>query len=339
MASPPLSILANATVASSCGILLTVLLRKRFRILFGPGLAYFLWLLVPTSLLVLLLPAPSTGLKAVLAVPLSMPSLTSHVVEVSISSGPDWQMWLLRTWGIGALLFCWKLAREQRRFIASLGVMVGGDGDVFRAADPNSGPVVVGILQPKIVVPSDFDTRYALQEQALILAHERMHVRRGDLVINATCAFARCIFWFNPLMHFAGQLIRFDQELACDAAVMRNHPHSRKPYASAMLRTQLADGALPLGCYWPSTHPLKERIMVLQQPPARGLRRVIGQTLIGTCIVLVGYGSWAAQSDTGPTGAAARVTHADSEIRISSDTVQASEHGVRYTGNVILEMA
>ena len=78
--------------------------------------------------------------------------------------------------------------------------------------------------------------------------------------------------------------------------------------------------------------------MVLQQPPARGLRRVIGQTLISVCTVLVGYGSWAAQSDSGPTGAAARVTQADSEIRISSDTVQASEHGVRYTGNVILEM-
>lgn len=338
MASPLLGILANATVASSCGILLTLLLRKQLRMLFGPGLAYFLWLLVPTSLLVLLLPAPSTGLKAVLGVPLSMPSLTSHVVEVSIASGADWEMWLLCTWGIGALLFCWRLTREQRRFIASLGVMIGGDGGVFRAADLTGGPVVVGILRPKIVVPSDFDTRYALQEQALILAHERMHVLRGDLVINATYALARCIFWFNPLIHVAGRLVRFDQELACDAAVMRKYPHSRKPYASAMLRTQLADGALPLGCYWPSTHPLKERIMVLQQPPARGLRRVIGQALIGISIVLVGYGSWAAQSDAGPTGAAARVTYADSEIRISSDSVQASEHGVRYTGNVILEI-
>ena len=37
--------------------------------------------------------------------------------------------------------------------------------------------------------------------------------------------------------------------------------------------------------------------MVLQQPPARGLRRAVGQTLISVCTVLVGYGSWAAQAD------------------------------------------
>jgi BlaR1 peptidase M56/LptA/(LptD N-terminal domain) LPS transport protein len=136
----------------------------------------------------------------------------------------------------------------------------------------------------------------------LILAHERTHVRGGDLVVNALWAVARCFFWFNPLVHIAGRLIRFDQEVACDADVMRNHPRSRKPYASAMLRTQLVDDPLPLGCHWPSIHPLKQRIMLLTQPPARGLRRVIGQMFIGICVLTVGYGTWAAQSDVAPSG-------------------------------------
>ena len=342
MISPALNILADATVVSSAGIALTLLLRKPFRTLFGPGLAYVVWLLVPTSLLVLLLPAPSIGSKAVLAITLSVSSftsrvLTSPVVAMPSSSGPDWRWWLLCTWGIGAVLFCWRLMRQQRRFIACLGALTGGNEGVFRAADSNSGPVVVGVLRPKIVVPGDFASRYAQQEQELILAHERMHVRRGDLVTNATCALARCIFWFNPLIHVAGRLMRFDQELACDADVMRNHPHSRKPYASAMLRTQLAGAALPVGCYWPATHPLKERIMVLKQPPARGLRRIIGQMLVGTCVCLVGYGTWAVQP-AGASGDGTRVTYADSEIRISSDTVQASGNGVRYTGHVVLEI-
>jgi beta-lactamase regulating signal transducer with metallopeptidase domain len=338
MTSELLDIVENATVASSCGVLLTLLLRKPLRRFFGPSLAYFLWLLVPTSLLVLLLPAPSAGVMAALPVPLSMPSLTGQVAWVSMSSGPNWATWLLCTWEIGALLFYARLARQQRRFIASLGLPAGSDGGVLRATFPTGSPVVVGLVRPTIVVPSDFDTRYASEEQALILAHEWMHVRRGDLVMNALWALARCIFWFNPLIHAAARLSRFDQELACDAAVMRNHPNSRKPYASAMLRTQLADDALPLGCYWPSNHPLKERIMLLKQPPARGLRRAIGQILIGSSVCMVAYATWAVQSDAASGGDGARVNFADSEIRISSDSVQKSGNTVRYTGNVVLEI-
>lgn len=253
-----------------------------------------------------------------------MPALVGHVALVSMPSGLDWTTWLLCIWGVGALLFCLRLARQQRQFIASLGLPAGSDGGVLRATFPTGSPVVVGVVRPTIVVPSDFDTRYASEEQALILAHEWMHVRRGDLVMNALWALARCIFWFNPLIHAAARLSRFDQELACDAAVMRNHPNSHKSYASAMLRTQLVDDALPFGSYWPSSHPLKERIMLLKQPPARGLRCAIGQILIGSCVCMVGYATWAVQSDAASGGDEARVNFADSEIRISSDSVQES---------------
>lgn len=345
MTSSLLGILANATLVSSGAIALTLVLRKPLRGLLGPGLAYFLWLLVPTSLLVLLLPAPVHPLHAVLSMPLSVPHSMSPrsasriaVAWVSLSSGPEWGLWLLSTWGVGAVAFCSMLVYQQRRFVTGLGALVRQEDGVLRAGTPGRGPAVSGVLRPKIIVPSDFDSRYTPQEQELILAHERMHVRRGDLVVNALCALARCIFWLNPLVHVAAGAIRLDQELACDAAVMRKHPRSAKPYANAMLTTQLTGDALPLGCYWISSHPLKERIMLLKQPPARGVRRVLGQTLLGLCVGLVGYGSWAAQSDAGLSMAASRMTYADSGLRIFSDSVQASEHGVRYTGNVIVEV-
>jgi len=319
MARELLGILGTASVASSCGILLILLLRKPLRTFFGPSLAYFLWLLVPTSILVPLLPAPSTGLKTVLPVPFSMPSLTGHVVVVSMSSGLAWVPWLIFAWASGALLFGLRLARQQRRFIGSLGLPIRDDGGVFHATFPTGSPVVVGFVRSKIVVPSDFATRYASEEQALILAHEQMHVRRGDLITNGMWALARCIFWFNPLVHIAARLSRFDQELACDAAVMRNHPNSRKPYATAMLRAQIADDALPLGCYWRSAHPLKERIMLLKQPPARGLRRAIGRILVGTCVCLIGYGTWAVEPDVAAAGDNAGINISDSVGLISSD--------------------
>jgi hypothetical protein len=63
------------------------------------------------------------------------------------------------------------------------------------------------------------------------------------------------------------------------------------------LRVQLADDDLPLGCYWSSAHPLKQRIMLLNQPSARGLRCAIGQILVGTCICSLGFATWAVESD------------------------------------------
>ena len=38
---------------------------------------------------------------------------------------------------------------------------------------------------------------------ALIVLHERTHLRRGDAWVNAAVAVWRCLFWFNPLFALA----------------------------------------------------------------------------------------------------------------------------------------
>jgi hypothetical protein len=141
------------------------------------------------------------------------------------------------------------------------------------------------------------------------------------------------------LIHVAGRQLRIDQELACDAVVMRRHPKSRKLYARTMLKTQLAEAALPLGCHWQFIHPLKERIMRLNQPSPRGIRRAAGQLLIGTLIVTVAAGAWAVQS-SGADAASHQTRGADADfgISVSADNAQQSENGVRYVGNVIVRI-
>jgi hypothetical protein len=106
-----------------------------------------------------------------------------------------------------------------------------------------------------------------------------------------------------------------------------------------MLKTQLAGAALPLGCHWQFIHPLKERIMRLNQPSPRGIRRATGQLLIGTLIVTVAGGAWAVQS-TGADAAAHQTRRADADSRfsVSADSAQESENGVRYVGNVIIRI-
>jgi bla regulator protein blaR1 len=105
-----------------------------------------------------------------------------------------------------------------------------------------TGPVLIDILRPRIVVPTDFDVRYGARERALMLAHERAHLAREDLLVGAVAMIRLCLFWFNPLMYWALNRLRFDQELACDAMVLRTVRDGRRQYARTLLQRHRLDG-------------------------------------------------------------------------------------------------
>jgi len=165
------------------------------------------------------------------------------------------------------------------------------------ARDPSVGPALVGVLRPRLILPADFETRFAAHERALILAHEDMHRASGHTVINALVEVARCLSWFNPLTHLAANRVRVDQELACDAAVIAARPHERRVYAQALLRTQLGTAFLPLGCTWTSRSAkrIAERIEMVGRTPigARGkIAGALGVVIIGAAL---GFAAWAQQ--------------------------------------------
>jgi len=124
---------------------------------------------------------------------------------------------------------------------------------------------VVGVICPRIVMPRG-DGLYTREERAVIRAHEQEHIERGDPRAQAVMALFQCLFWFNPLVHLAAHLTRLDQELACDAAVVRRRPAVSALYARTLLKTQLAATPLPFGCYWPARgrHPLETRVSLLR---------------------------------------------------------------------------
>jgi hypothetical protein len=126
------------------------------------------------------------------------------------------------------------------------------------------------------VVPADFETRYTGAEQALILAHEAMHARRRDGWWSLLAQLFASLLWFHPLAWWALAALRHDQELACDAAVLRERNGCRRSYAQAMLKTPIVRQVLPVGCCWSSRHPLTERIAMLKLPSHKAARRRLG---------------------------------------------------------------
>lgn len=266
-------LLLQATVAASAAILLVFLLRAPLRRCFGAGAAYAVWMLVPVAGLAPWLPAP-VALPGEFALAPVASELQASLVPVRHAGGqPTW----LAGWAAGAIALLFLQAARQWRFRRSLGALVPRPDGAWTAAV--RGPAVLGLLHPRILVPHDFEQRFDARERALVLAHERVHLRRGDVPATAVATLLQCLFWFNPLAHLALARFRRDQELACDAAVIVRHPHARRDYARAMLNAQLAAPGLPVGCTWQSGHPLKERIMQLRNPVPSRLRRGAGAVL------------------------------------------------------------
>lgn len=289
-----LQVLVELAVAGAVATALVLLLRTPLRRSFGAGVGYATWALVPVALLAVLLPAapaPAPVVSMVLAI--------GNAVPQALASGatpPDGHAaaWLL-LWGTGAAVAGGVFALQQRRFHRAIGQVRPRADGLLQAGGRCGLPATVGLLPPRVVVPAGFDHDYTDEQRVLMVAHERCHVRHGDPLANAAFVAARCVFWFNPLLHLAAGQFRHDQELACDQRVIACHPHARRAYGEAMFKAQLAAIPLPLGCHWGYGHPLKERIAMLRQPVPTFTRRLAGAAAVVALTLVTGYSAWAAQ--------------------------------------------
>ncbi len=99
-------------------------------------------------------------------------------------------------------------------------------------ADYIGTPFVLGILRPRIYLPSSLEAA----GREYVLAHERMHIKRGDHLYKMAAFLITVLHWFNPLAWAAFALLGRDIETACDEAVMKQYGEEcRKEYARTLL--------------------------------------------------------------------------------------------------------
>ncbi|MGH8076307.1 MAG: TonB family protein [Lysobacter sp.] len=290
-----LELLLETTIAASAALLLVMLVRRPLRNAFGAAVAYAAWALVPAAVIAVLLPASTVAVE-LLPVAVTSSASAAPMTAVQAVTPIDVTGWLFVMWLTGVVVMVLHLGRQQRAFRRGLGRLQSRVDGLQQAESIAGLPAALGLLRPTIVVPSDFDTRYSSEQRRLMRAHERSHIVRGDLHINALVAALRSVFWFNPLLHYATRHFRHDQELACDQRVIKTYPNARRAYGEAMFKTQLAaQQPLPLGCHWGYSHPLKERIAMLKQPVPTVSRWIGGSALVLALAVGVGFTAWSAQ--------------------------------------------
>lgn len=288
-----LHLLARANLTASVAIAAIALLRWPVRSLFGARHAYGLWVIPLMVAFAALVPAPEGAPIS----PIVLGVINGLPAAAPPGGGSSWPAFVCSVWALGGLICATLLGVQQVRFAFAVGrgrpELVNGSL-VLRAARIDIGPAVVG---SRIILPYDFEARFTPAEQAAILAHEAQHVARGDALANAVVTLIQCICWFNPLVHLAARWIRFDQELACDAAVMADQPSLRRPYAEALLKTQALGSVPPVGCAWRTRDflALRNRILLLEKRAPNSAVRAVGAPLLVALTLGCGCAAWASQ--------------------------------------------
>ena len=93
------------------------------------------------------------------------------------------------------------------------------DGTTVRLA-PRTGPAVMGLIDPEIVVPAWLMTRASV-EQRLVLDHEREHLRARDPLLLSAAYVAAALMPWHPAVWWMLARLRLAVEVDCDARVLQ----------------------------------------------------------------------------------------------------------------------
>ncbi len=135
-------------------------------------------------------------------------------------------VWLI---GLAAMLLYALVSylRLRRRVSASIPLR-----ENVYVCDDIASPFILGIVRPRIYLPSALDEA----QRGSVLSHERAHLARRDHWWKPLGFALLAVYWFNPLLWLAYTLLCRDIELACDERVLRGMDAGQiKDYSSALL--------------------------------------------------------------------------------------------------------
>ena len=162
------------------------------------------------------------------------PSLSESFAAAPLASVNPLYVWTYLAgwvWLIGlAAMLAYALVsylRLRRRVSASIPLR-----ENIYVCDEVASPFILGILRPRIYLPSALDEA----QRGSVLSHERAHLARRDHWWKPLGFALLAVYWFNPLLWLAYTLLCRDIELACDERVLCGMDAGQvKDYSSALL--------------------------------------------------------------------------------------------------------
>lgn len=98
-------------------------------------------------------------------------------------------------------------------------------------------PMVLGIINPRILLSPELVNQLSHEEVRLILLHELAHIKRKDLPVNLVMVLIKAVYWFNPIIWYLLHRMKQDCEMACDATVLSVlKQEDNRRYGSTVIR-------------------------------------------------------------------------------------------------------
>ena len=185
---------------------------------------------------------PSGGTFNAYSIPYDTPAIHNAVNPVlggtftpnpagSVNPPYVWTSILPVVWCIGIAVMLLYAVISYARVRRSVSERVPYEGNIF-LCDHVKSPFILGLVRPKIYLPSSMD------EAAMgpVIAHEKAHLARRDHWWKPLGFLILTVHWFNPLCWIAYMLLCRDIELACDEKVIRQMDiDGKKQYSTALL--------------------------------------------------------------------------------------------------------
>lgn len=107
-------------------------------------------------------------------------------------------------------------------------------GEVLVGFSPEVNvPFTFGWKKPLIILPNDLKAVTSTNRDT-ILAHELVHIRRNDFLLDLVVEVIKVLFWFNPLVSLLAKESKIYREASCDAEVLSKSSIGRKEYAQLL---------------------------------------------------------------------------------------------------------
>lgn len=242
--------LLNMSIAASWLVIAVLLMRLLLRKA-PKWVSCLLWgivalrLLIPFSMQSLFSLIPSAEVIPPDIVTTQTPAIHSGIPQVNSAVNPLFTQRMIReqdsresillfasaAWSIGVVLMLLYSLFTFLKLRWQVWVSVLRQKNVY-ICDNAASPFILGILCPRIYLPSGMDEAH-LQ---YVLAHENAHIKRRDHWWKPLGFLLLSVYWFNPLLWLAYILLCRDIESACDEKVIAGMDNTeKKGYAQALV--------------------------------------------------------------------------------------------------------
>lgn len=147
--------------------------------------------------------------------------------------------WIDRMYIIGILAAAVWIFRERlrlRRIVAEMETVMLENIRV-RVTGMNVTPFAAGLIKPQIILPRVMTDSCSREELAVVIRHERTHIRLGHLWFGFAWDILRCLLWVNPLLSVFKKELCADMEDICDRVCIQNSGRTAYEYGLVLLKS------------------------------------------------------------------------------------------------------